>query len=70
MRRLDEQARLLERHASGLFIEALIAEERERSHSLGGRTVSRWADELPAPESPFDASIGKRVADAPIKESA
>ena len=39
MRRLDEQARLLERHASGLSIEALIAEERERSHSLGGQTL-------------------------------
>ena len=48
MRRLDEQARLLERHASGLSIEALIAEERERSHSLSGRTVFGWADELPA----------------------
>src|SRR6516164_2022223 len=48
MRRLDEQARLLERHASGLSIEALIAEERERSHYLSGRTVFGWADELPA----------------------
>jgi hypothetical protein len=39
MKRLDEQARLLERHASGLSVGALIAEERERSHSFGGRSV-------------------------------
>jgi hypothetical protein len=64
MRRLDEQARLLERHASGWSIEALIAEERERSHSLGGRTVFGWADGSPAPE------IGKRVGDARTEESA
>jgi uncharacterized protein len=42
MRRLDEQARLLERHAPGLSVGALIVEERERSHSFGGRSVSGW----------------------------
>jgi hypothetical protein len=39
LRRLDAQARQLERHASDFSIEGLIAEERELSHSYGGRTV-------------------------------
>jgi uncharacterized protein len=56
MRRLDEQARLLERYASGPSIEALIAEERERSHSLGGRTVLGWADEVPAGDAHIEES--------------
>ncbi len=43
VKRLDEQARLLEHHASGRPVEELIAEERERSHSYGGRSVFGWA---------------------------
>jgi hypothetical protein len=43
LKRLDEQARLLEHHASGPPVEELIAEERERSHSYGGRSVFGWA---------------------------
>jgi hypothetical protein len=43
IRRLDEQARRLERHASGPGVDAHIAEERERSHDYGGRTVLGWA---------------------------
>jgi hypothetical protein len=43
MQRLDAQARMLERHASGLSVEALIAQERDQSASFGGRTVSGWA---------------------------
>jgi hypothetical protein len=39
IKRLDEQARRLERHASGPSVEALIAEERGRSHEYGGRSV-------------------------------
>ena len=39
IKRLDEQARLLERHASGPSVEALIAEERARSPEYGGRSV-------------------------------
>jgi uncharacterized protein len=46
MRRLDEQARRLERHASGPPVEHLIAEERHRSHGFGGRSVVGWE---PAP---------------------
>jgi hypothetical protein len=43
LKRLDEQARRLERHATGPSVEALIAEERELSHSYGGRSVFGWA---------------------------
>jgi hypothetical protein len=43
LRRLDEQARRLERYASGLSVEGLIAGEREHSHSYGGRSVLGWA---------------------------
>jgi hypothetical protein len=44
LRRLDEQARLLERCASGPPVEELIAGEREQSHNYGGRTVFGWAE--------------------------
>jgi hypothetical protein len=37
--RLDEQARRLERHATGPSVEGLMAEERARSHEYGGRSV-------------------------------
>jgi hypothetical protein len=43
LRRLDEQARLLEHHASGPDVEELIAQEEERSHLYRGRTVFGWA---------------------------
>jgi len=43
LRRLDEQARVLERCASGPPVEELIAGEREQSHNYGGRTVFGWA---------------------------
>ncbi|MDB5411461.1 MAG: hypothetical protein JWL84_6373 [Rhodospirillales bacterium] len=43
IKRLDDQARLLERRASGPSVEEHIAEERARSHEYGGRTVSGWA---------------------------
>src|ERR1700691_1553270 len=39
IKRLDEQARRLERHAAGPSVEALFAEERTRSHEYGGRSV-------------------------------
>ncbi len=47
LKRLDEQARLLEHQASGPPVEELIAEERERSHSYGGRSVFGWAPKQP-----------------------
>jgi hypothetical protein len=45
LRRLDDQARALERHARGPSVEKLIAQERERSPSYGGRSVFGWESE-------------------------
>jgi uncharacterized protein len=42
LRRLDQQTRLLE-HAAGQSVKGLIAEERDASHSYGGRTIFSWA---------------------------
>jgi hypothetical protein len=44
LRRLDDQARRLERHASGPSVDAFIGEERNRSHTYAGRTVFGWAE--------------------------
>jgi uncharacterized protein len=46
LKRLDDQARLVDRHAPGLSVDALIAEERNLSHSYAGRSVYGW--ELPS----------------------
>jgi hypothetical protein len=51
LKRLDEQARLLERQASGPHVEEMIAEERELSHSYGGRSVFGWAPKGARPSS-------------------
>jgi hypothetical protein len=45
LKRLDDQARTLERYASGPRVEELIEEERENSHAYGGRSV--FGDEPP-----------------------
>ena len=51
LKRLDEQARLLEHHASGPYVEGLIAQEKERSHLYGGRSVFGWAQPVaPQPD--------------------
>jgi hypothetical protein len=42
LRRLDDQSRKLERHATGPSVEKLIAEELGRSHSYSGRSVFGW----------------------------
>jgi hypothetical protein len=42
LKRLDDQARTLERMATGPSVQALIAQERERSHLYGGRSVFGW----------------------------
>jgi len=42
LKRLDDQARLVERFASGPPVEELIAQERRLSHSYGGRSVFGW----------------------------
>lgn len=59
--RLDQQARQLERHATGPSVQALIAQERWRSHGFGGRSVF---GEEPPPEAEGVAKTGSdyRVA--------
>jgi hypothetical protein len=42
LRRLDDQARLLERTATGPSLEVFIAGERNRSAALDGRSVFGW----------------------------
>jgi hypothetical protein len=48
LKRLDEQARQLERHASGPPVQELIAQERQRSPSYGGRSVFGWEHDRPS----------------------
>jgi hypothetical protein len=47
LKRLDEQARQMEKSATGPRVEELIAEERKRSPAYGGRTVIDDAKPLP-----------------------
>jgi uncharacterized protein len=42
LKRLDDQARLVDRHTASPFVDALIAEERSLSHSYPGRSVFGW----------------------------
>ena len=42
LKRLDDQARQLERHATGPTVQELIAQEWQRSPSYGGRSVFGW----------------------------
>jgi hypothetical protein len=56
IRRLDEQARHLERHAPGPSLEMILAEERAHSHEYGGRSVF---GEEPPPSGAF--SVGSRA---------
>jgi hypothetical protein len=46
IKRLDDEARRLERFATGPSVEHLIAQERERSHLYGGRSVFGWEPPL------------------------
>ncbi|HEX9466343.1 MAG TPA: DUF763 domain-containing protein [Alphaproteobacteria bacterium] len=55
LKRLDEQARRLERHAAdsqtgGPSVEQHIADERAAAHAYGGRSVFGW-EQPPAPQS-------------------
>jgi hypothetical protein len=54
LKRLDDQARLVERHTSSPPVEALIAEERRLSHSYGGRSVFGW-ERPPRDRTPVNA---------------
>jgi uncharacterized protein len=64
LQRLAAQARLLERFASGPSVEALIAQERERSARFQAQTVRGWAEKstghLRPPDRPFDAPVGNK----------
>src|SRR6201993_3641078 len=60
IKRLDEQARLLERYVSGPPIEELIAQERAQSHQYGGRSVFGCA--APPASSPQEVSDRERAA--------
>jgi hypothetical protein len=48
LKRLDEQARQLERTATGPSFDAFVAGERNRSSALGGRSVFGWEADLVA----------------------
>jgi hypothetical protein len=48
IRRLDDQARRLERTAHGPSVEAYIAGERAASSDLDGRSVFGWERDLVA----------------------
>ncbi len=54
LRRLDQQARLLEQSATGPSLPAFIDEEMARSHEYGGRSVFGWegAPEAARPARP------------------
>jgi uncharacterized protein len=51
LKRLDEEARRVERRAGGPPLADVITEERRLSHSFGGRSVFGWE---PAPEASAD----------------
>jgi uncharacterized protein len=48
LQRLDAQARRLERDAKGPSLNAFMADERDRSASLDGRSVFGWERDLVA----------------------
>lgn len=50
LKRLDDQARRLERTAAGPSFEAFVASERSRSASLDGRSVLGWEADLTGPK--------------------
>ena len=60
LRRLDDQARALERHATGPALDDLIADERQRSHSYGGRSVFGW--EQPPASGPQADAMARAAA--------
>jgi hypothetical protein len=59
LKRLDAEARRLERHATGPSVEALIADERARSPEYGGRSVFGWAGEGEADAPPAATGQGE-----------
>ena len=57
LRRLDAQARALERGARGPSVEALIARELHHSHAYGGRSVFGWEPVPAASSAPEGESL-------------
>jgi len=54
LKRLDDEARRVERRAAGPSVPEVIADELRLSHSYGGRSVFGWE---PAPEAlPVEAT--------------
>jgi hypothetical protein len=49
LKRLDDQARQLERVADGPSFDAFVAQERQNSPALGGRSVFGWEQDLHQP---------------------
>jgi hypothetical protein len=62
IRRLDAQARVLEREAGGPSLDAFVARERRESHAYGGRSVFGWE----APPPALDAVGAEASADAAV----
>jgi hypothetical protein len=57
LKRLDDQARRLERHATGPTLDQHLAAERRASHSYGGRSVFGWE---PEPATPSRDEVAAR----------
>ena len=57
LKRLDDQARQLERTANGPSLEAFIAQERNASPSLDGRSVFGWEVEGPTAEKSVQVNL-------------
>jgi uncharacterized protein len=68
IRRLDDQARRLERHASGPSVEALFADERTHSHQYGGRSV--FGEEAPLRDNAPVDDAGQVVTTIPALTAA
>ena len=58
MKRLDAQARQLERDATGPSVEEYIAGERRMSHAYGGRSVFGW--EAPPEEAQQSGTVSTK----------
>jgi hypothetical protein len=65
LKRLDDQARVLERHARGPSVEMLIAQEHTRSASYGGRSVFGWEPEVRNQKS----EVGSRKPEVVMQRS-
>jgi hypothetical protein len=55
LKRLDDQARMLERTASGPTFDGLVADEFAKSHDYGGRSVFGWEARVAQPSKDYAA---------------